>query len=188
MFTSFFLNMLNREASSKQSRAEEVLERLHILEGQAVADIGSGGGYFTLAFSRMTGKTGRVYAVDVKKTNLSFIRRQAERAGLGNIVFVLADKGMKGLPEAGLDLIFARNVFHHLPGPTDYFAGLKQFLKPDGRVAIIEHQKKGFGFVSLFGHHTSQEAIAVKMKDAGYSRTESFDILPRQSFTLFKVT
>ncbi len=185
MFTSLFLNMLNREASSKQSKAGEMLERLHVQEGQAVADIGSGGGYFTLAFSRATGKAGRVYAVDVKKKYLDFIRRRAEQAGLDNIVFVLA--GVQALPEAGLDLIFARNVFHHLPQPTNYFAELKRFLKPSGRVAIIEHQKKGFGFVSLFGHHTSREAIVREMEGAGYSRAESFDFLPRQSFTLFKV-
>ncbi len=185
MFTSFFLKMLNKEASSARNKPEEIIEQLHIREGQIIADIGSGGGYFTLAFARKAGKTGRVYAVDVKRKYLDFIRRQAELAGPGNIVFVLAGEGEIDLPEAGLDLLFARNVFHHLPEPASYFAKLKKYLKPGGRVAIVEHRKKGFNFVSLFGHHTSQEIIRRDMEKAGYFLTESFDFLPDQAFTLF---
>jgi arsenite methyltransferase len=187
MFTSLFLKMLNKEASSARSRPDEVLEHLHIGEGQAIADIGSGGGYFTLAFARRTGGTGRVYAVDVKKKYLDFIRRQAVREGLGNISFVLAGEGGMDLPEAGLDLVFARNVFHHLPEQSNYFAGLKKYLKPGGIVAIVEHKKKGFGFIALFGHHTSQETIVQGMKKAGYIPTASFDFLPGQTFNLFAV-
>jgi arsenite methyltransferase len=187
MFTSLFLKMLNREASSAGSRPDEILEHLHVREGQVIADIGSGGGYFTLAFAKRAGKTGRVYAVDVKKKYLDFIEHQAEQAGLGNIAFVLAAEGKMDLPEAGLDLVFARNVFHHLPEPGNYFARLKRHLKPGGKVAIIEHKKKGFGFVSLFGHHTSPETIVREMEKAGYSKTGSFDFLPDQTFTLFEV-
>lgn len=188
MFTSFFLKILNKEASSPRSKADEILEQLHVREGQAIADIGSGGGYFTLVFAAKAGKTGRVYAVDVKKNYLDFIRRQAEQAGLDNITFVLAGDREMDLPEAGLDLIFARNVFHHLPEPGNFFAKLKRYLKPGGKVAIIEHKKKGFGFVSLFGHHTSRETIVRDMETAGYSKTKSFDFLPDQTFTLFEVT
>ncbi|HUJ18927.1 MAG TPA: methyltransferase domain-containing protein [Nitrospirota bacterium] len=177
--------MLNREASSARSRPEGILEELHIREGLAIADIGSGGGYFTLAFARRTGKTGRIYAVDVKKKYLDFIRRRSERAGFENIIFVLAGETALDLPKAGLDLVFARNVFHHLHEPANYFADLYQHLKPGGRVAIIEHKKKGFGFVSLFGHHTSRDAIVSAMEKAGYSEVRSFDFLQDQTFTLF---
>src|SRR5512139_1938165 len=153
MFTSLFLKMLNREASSARSKHEEILERLHIQAGQSIADIGSGGGYFTLAFAQKAGKYGRVYAVDIKKKYLDFIRHSSEQAGLDNITFVLARESEINLPEADLDLIFARNVFHHLLEPANYFSNLKKYLKPGGIVAIIEHKKKGFGFVALFGHH-----------------------------------
>ena len=187
MFTSLFLRMLNREASSARSKHEEILEKLDIQKGQAIADIGSGGGYFTLAFAEKSGKTGRVYAVDIKKKYLDFIRRRSKQAGLDNIIFVLAGEGRMNLPEAGLDLVFARNVFHHLPEPTNYFANLKKYLRPSGKVAIIEHKKKGFGFVALFGHHTSQETIVREMEEAGYLPAASFDFLSHQTFTVFAV-
>ncbi len=188
MFTSLFLKILNKEASSTRSRPEEILEQLHVREGHAIADIGSGGGYFTLVFARKVGKTGRVYAIDVKKKYLDFIRKQAEKERLGNIVFVFAGEGAMDLPVSGLDLVFARNVFHHLPEPADSFANLKKYLKPGGKVAIIEHKKKGgFSFVSFFGHHTSREDIVREMEKAGYIPLQSFDFLPEQTFTLFGI-
>jgi len=187
MFTSLFLKMLNREASSRRSRPEEILEQLDIKAGHAIADIGSGGGYFTLAFAVRSGKTGHIYAVDVKKKYLNFIKRQAEQADLDNITFILAAEGKINLPEAGLDLAFARNVFHHLPEPGNFFVKLKKHLKPGGKVAIIEHKKKGFGFASLFGHHTTLETIVREMGKAGYVTVASFDFLPDQTFTLFSV-
>src|SRR5574341_351745 len=81
MFTSLFLKILNKEASSAKSKPEKIIASLDIREGYVIADIGSGGGYFTLVFARKTGKTGRVYAVDVKPKYLDFIRRAAARAG-----------------------------------------------------------------------------------------------------------
>jgi arsenite methyltransferase len=92
------------------------------------------------------------------------------------------------LPEAGLNLVFARNVFHHLPAPTDYFSNIKKYLKPGGRVAIIDHKpKRGLNFVALFKHHTPEATVIQEMEMAGYAMKRLFDFLPDQTFTLFIV-
>jgi ubiquinone/menaquinone biosynthesis C-methylase UbiE len=188
LFTSLFLKILNTEASSAKSKPVEIIESLKIHEGDIIADIGSGGGYFTLAFAKKAGKTGRVYAVDVKPKYLDFIRRKAAREGLDNISTVLGKGGEMDLPLAGLNLVFARNVFHHLPAPADYFSNIKKYLKPGGRVAIIEHRpKRGFNFVVLFKHYTPGETVIQEMETAGYTLMRSFDFLPDQTFTLFIV-
>jgi arsenite methyltransferase len=187
MFTSLFLKLLNREASSPKSKPDEIIASLPIHEGSAVADIGSGGGYFTLLFAGKVGKAGRVFAVDVKPKYLDFVRRSAERAGVDTISYVPGGSDL-ALPEAGLDLIFARNVYHHLPEPESYFRGLREYLKPGGQVAIIEHKpKRGLGFVALFKHHTAKTTIVQDMEKAGYAVVRSFDFLPDQTFTLFAV-
>ena len=187
MFTSLLLKMLNREAASPKNRAGEILENLQIREGSAIADIGSGGGYFTLEFARRVGSAGRVYAVDNRQKNLDFIRRLSEREGLDNVDFVLAEGDDMSLPTAGLDLVFARNVFHHLPEPGQYFENLKRFMRPDGKVALIEHKpKSGFSFVAMFKHYTPVETILRQMDNAGYSLEKPFD-LPNQTFELFVV-
>ena len=188
MFTSFFLKMLNREAASPKHKSERIIESLQIQEGFTIADLGSGGGYFTLKFARKVGTTGKVYAVDTRLKYLDFIRRQAEVEGVDNMIFVLASGEGMDLPGAALDLIFARNVFHHLTEPGKYFHNLKRFLKPSGKIAIIDHKPKGgFSFVSLFRHHTPEELILEEMENAGYFLVESFDFLSEQTFDLFGV-
>jgi ubiquinone/menaquinone biosynthesis C-methylase UbiE len=188
MFASLFLKMLNREASSPKSRPEEIIESLKIQEGYEIADIGSGGGYFTLEFARKVGKRGKVYAVDTQAKNLDFIRRQFEQKGLDNIILIWVTGNEIHLPEAGLDLVFVRNAFHHLPEPTNYFSNLKKFLKPNGKVAVIEHRpKSGFSFVAMFKHYTPVTVILREMEDAGFLLVQSFDFLSEQTFNLFGV-
>ena len=187
MFASIFLRFLNWEASFSRNNSTRVLESLDLHEGQAIADIGSGGGYFTVQFARKVGETGRVYAVDIEQDYLDFIGRQSAKEGFDNIHFILATGDELNLPETVLDLAFARNVFHHLPDPEKYFRNLKKFLNPTGKVAIIEHRpKSGLSFVGIFKHYTPLETITREMEEAGYFLASSFDFLPGQSFSLFE--
>ena len=180
------LKMLNRRASAPGSKLREVIESLNIQESDTVADIGSGGGYFTLEFAKRVGKGGKVYAVDTKQENLDYVKAQSEREGINNVVTVLADDEI-GLPEKSVDLVFMRNVVHHLPEPARYFADLKRFLKPDSRVAIIDYKKGGgFSFTQLFGHYIEEAVLLDEMERAGYDAMARFDFLPEQSFNIFK--
>lgn len=180
------LKMLNRRASAPGSRLGEVIESLNIQESDTVADIGSGGGYFTLEFAKRVGKSGKVYAVDTKQENLDCVKAQSEREGINNVVTVLADDEI-GLPEKSVDLVFMRNVVHHLPEPARYFADLKRFLKPDSRVAIIDYKKGGgFRFTQLFGHYVEEAVLLDEMERAGYDAMARFDFLPEQSFNIFQ--
>ena len=188
MFTSLFLRMLNKEAASSKNRPQDIIDRLEIREGCAVADLGAGGGYFTLEFARKVGSAGKVYAIDTRPAYLAFIRGEALRGGLDTIRLVQATQNEVHLPQASLDLIFVRNVFHHLPTPAAYFHRLRTFLKSEGRVAIIEHKPKGgFSFVALFKHATSSAMIIDAMSKAGYFLAQSFDFLPNQTFNVFGV-
>jgi ubiquinone/menaquinone biosynthesis C-methylase UbiE len=59
--------MFNIEASNHRSKPDEVLNALRLRQGQAVADIGAGGGYFSLRFAEILGRNGRVFAVDTNQ-------------------------------------------------------------------------------------------------------------------------
>jgi ubiquinone/menaquinone biosynthesis C-methylase UbiE len=186
MLTEFFLKRLNRKAASPGFGAERILDSLGLPEGGAVADIGSGGGFFALAFARKVGGGGKVYAVDNNRKYLEFVRREAGKAGLGNIVFVLAGDDGAGLPEASVDLVFARNVFHHMRDPGRYFRGVRKALKPGGSVAVIDYlPERRSGFLSRMKHSTPVETIRRTMESAGYRLRASHDFLKEQSFTVW---
>jgi len=181
--------MFNRKASDPKNKPDKILEALALQQGQKVADIGAGGGYFTLRFAEAVGKDGRVFAVDTNPKFLEFIKNNAKKKGLDNVETVLTAEDNPTLPEQSIDLIFMRNVCHHLPNIAEYFKRLKGALKPDGRIAIIEYKAGGgrFSFHRKFGHYVPKEIIIAEMKETGYRLEKDLGFLPEQSFTIFSL-
>jgi ubiquinone/menaquinone biosynthesis C-methylase UbiE len=181
--------MFNGKASDPKNKPDEILEALELQRGQRVADIGAGGGYFSLRFAEAVGKDGRVFAIDTNPKFLEFIENSAKEKGLDSIETVITMEDNPTLPEKSIDLIFMRNVSHHLPNRSEYFKRLKGALKPDGRIAIIEYKACGgrFSFHRKFGHYVPKEVIIEEMKDAGCRLEKDLDFLPEQSFMIFSL-
>lgn len=179
--------MFNRKASNPNNKPDQVLGAIGLKPGQSIADIGSGGGYFSFRFAEAVGEKGKVYAVDTSQEFLGYVRGEAERKGLGNVEPVFASGSELNLPERTLDCVFMRNVTHHIKDREVYFRNLSRYLKPDGRFVVIEYNKgKPISFRRLFGHHVSKEMIIKEMSEAGYILEKEFDFLPEQHFCIFK--
>jgi ubiquinone/menaquinone biosynthesis C-methylase UbiE len=180
--------MFNRKASNPKNKPDEIMEALALRQGQKVADIGTGGGYFSLRFAEAV-RNGRVFAVDTDSKFLEFIKNNAKDKGLDNVETILATEDNPTLPEQSIDLIFMRNVCHHLINRVEYFKRLKGALKQDGRIAIIEYKADGglFSFHRKFGHYVPKEIIIAEMKEAGYRLEKDLGFLPEQSFTVFSL-
>jgi len=179
--------MFNRKAALRKSKPNEIIKALDIHSGQTIADIGSGGGFFTFLFSHQVGPKGTIYAVDTNQDFLEFINIQAKKQGITNITTLLATEHSIMLPEHSLDLLFVRSVYHHLQNRTTYFSEAKKLLRPQGRIAIIEYSQQGskFSFHRRCGHNVPPEIIIEEMTNAGYTVSASFDFLAIQSFTIF---
>jgi SAM-dependent methyltransferase len=133
------------------------LKTLALQQGQKIADIGAGGGHFSLRFAEAVGKQGVVYAIDTDSGKIDFVRRSVAEKRLGNVHVVLAGKESVTLPEK-IDLVFLHNVYHHIPNRVKHFAKLRESLKPDGRIAIVEHNRSGrFSFHRIFEHSVTRE-------------------------------
>lgn len=179
--------MFNNKAADPKNKPGEVLSAIGLKAGQSIADVGAGGGYFSLRFAETAGEQGKVYAVDANREYLDSIKRSAEKKGLHNLVLVFLSEGVLNLPEKAFDLIFMRNVTHHISDRIAYFKGLLKYLKSDGRVVIIEYKRgKTFSFRRLFGHHVPHETIVREMSEAGYALEKGFDFLPEQHFSIFQ--
>jgi len=158
-----------------------VVAALALAPGDRVADVGAGGGYFTLPLARAVGETGRVFAVDVDADMVHYVLARARDEGLTQVEGVVATAEDPGLGPGSIDLIFVSNTFHHLPDQAAYFARIRPVLRPGGRVAIIEVSESGFPK----GHDTPPGVIRDKLHEAGFALSESYDFLERQSFQIF---
>lgn len=175
--------MFNASASNKESRPELVIESIGISPNSIIADIGSGGGFYTLEFSK---KAKKVYAVDVDENLLAFVRKKAEEKKLENIEYILSEENNSHLPEGQIDIIFIRDVYHHLKNPVKYMKNLQTHLKPNGKIVVIDYFESGWNFQSLTGHFTPEAKIRNEMEEAGFALIEKYKFLPKQSFGVYK--
>jgi ubiquinone/menaquinone biosynthesis C-methylase UbiE len=163
---------------------QKVIAALKIQPGAVVADLGSGSGYFTFRLADAVGPGGKVYAVDVDPDMIELVAKAAKDKDQSNIETILAKPENPLLPKAGVDLIFTSNTYHHIDDRVAYLANLRQFLRPGGRIAIIEFDRRGW-LQGLLRHYTPSEFIQREMEQAGYRLQENFDFLDRQSFLIF---
>ncbi len=181
------VRMLNKRAAQPKYKADKIMKTLALEPGQTIADIGSGGGYFTYRFAKEVRDKGKVYAVDTNQEFLAYINKQSTEQGLTNVVTLLTTSEYPDLPNHTFDYVFLRNVSHHLLNRVDYFQMLKETLKPYGKIVIIEYDGRGgfFSFHNLHRHFVPQHVLLEEMKQAGYKVHKSYDFLSEQSFMIF---
>ena len=163
---------------------DEVISSLQIRAGDRVADLGAGGGYFTFRLSEAVGTSGKVYAVDVDPGMIEYLSARVIDEHHANVEVVLAEFDDAGLPERGVDLIFTCNTYHHIGDRVAYFEKARRYLRPGGRLAVIEYRGKGW-FQRLFGHATEAGTIRDEIEKAGYRLTHDYQFLSRQHFLVF---
>ena len=69
------------------------------------------------------------------------VAQQAKKEGVGNIEVILAKADDPLLPSSGVDLIFTSNTYHHIDNRVSYLTNLRKYLRPNGRIAIIEFDR-----------------------------------------------
>jgi len=117
---------------------ERVVRELALKPGDRVADLGAGGGYFTFRLADAVGPAGRVYAVDVDEGMIDYVNGEAAKRGYGNVEGVLGAYDDPRLPDDGVDLIFTCDTYHHLEDRSEYFKRAARYLRPDGRIAVLD--------------------------------------------------
>ena len=119
-----------------------ILNALDILPGQIILDVGCGNGYMTKEFSRLLNNTGKVYALDRANEAIERLKKEAEGT---NIVSIEADITQRTvLQDASIDLIYLSTVFHIFSDEQreNFQKEARRILKPKGRLAIVEIEKR----------------------------------------------
>lgn len=123
---------------------DRIMDALGIYDGNRVADVGAGGGWFTTRLARRVGPNGRVFAEDVNTEMLDAIKSAADREGLRNIEPTLGKETDPRLP-GGLNAVLMVGVYLYLKHPVPILRGVARSLGPNGRLGIVEYKKDGAG-------------------------------------------
>lgn len=144
LFPPADLGLLEGPDRDAWQRPDQIMDHLGIGEGSIVADLGAGGGWFTIRLARRVGPNGRVYAQDIQPEMIGAIDRRVEREGLKNVQTVLGTAVDPQLP-APVDVVLIVDAYHEMDDPQTLLRNVRKSLKPGGRIGIVEYTKKGHG-------------------------------------------
>ena len=166
-------------------KPHEVINALKLPADASVADIGAGTGYFAARFAHMVSK-GHVYAVDLEPDMVAHLGARAKKDGLANLTPVLGATDSPKIP-APVDLVILVDVYHHIGARENYFGKLRESLKANGRVAVIDFRMDATMGPSK-AMRIAPEQVKVEMAKAGYALAEEHGFLPQQYFLVFNRT
>lgn len=170
----------------------EMLNFINIREGETVADIGCGGGYFSWQFSRAAGKNGRVYATEINKEALKYLEEFKKQSGAENIIPMVAKMNDACLPENSIDTIFMCSMYHAVYitdiefVKDEFIDSLHKALKKDGRLVIVDNNITEKGVPSYYGPGIMPELIIAQLGFYGFKLEASLSLIPQRYILIFK--
>jgi predicted methyltransferase len=177
-----FLEDPQRDAYQKP---HEVISALDLKEGEVIADVGAGSGYFSLRLANAVGERGRIYAVDISPDMIRYLNRRIRDLKVRNIATILADPDDPLLPEGSIDRFFLCDTWHHIENQTGYLSLMRRMLKPGGQVVMIDFQKKELPVGPPVEMKIAREDLVRQMEASGFRLVKEHTFLPYQYFLIF---
>jgi ubiquinone/menaquinone biosynthesis C-methylase UbiE len=175
---------LERAERDVEERPDLVLAAMQLKDGDVVADVGAGSGYFTRRLARAVAPRGIVYANDIQPEMLAMLQERTELEGLKNIVTVLGTETDPKLPANTFDWILLVDVYHEFQQPQPMLAAMRAALKPGGRVALVEYRENATHIREE--HRMSVEEVTREWTAGGFTLLRIDESLPVQRLFLFQ--
>jgi 2-polyprenyl-3-methyl-5-hydroxy-6-metoxy-1,4-benzoquinol methylase len=176
---------LFRSEREDEERCSLLLANLGLRRGMTVCDLGCGNGYHSMPLARLVGEEGQILAVDIQPEMLQMLRENAERGGVENITPILGSVHDPRLPAESVDLIFLVDVYHEFSHPVQMLARMREALKPDGRIALVEFRAEDESVPIKPEHKMSKAQIMKEFPPNGFKLIAEFDKLPWQHVLFF---
>jgi precorrin-6B methylase 2 len=179
---------LDRNERESEENPDGALDAIGFKPGMVVADVGAGTGYMSLKMAKRVGPSGKVYAEDVQPEMLRRLRANAEAAKLTNIQTVLGGEADPKLPPNTLDLILLVDVYHEFSQPQRMLRKMREELKPDGRLVLIEYRKEDPSIPIRAEHKMSVQEVKLEVEAEGFHLDQVLETLPRQHIIILTKT
>lgn len=159
---------------------QQVVEQWEIQEGENVADLGCGGGYFTIPIARMVGEKGRVFAVDVMEGPVEAVRSKAYLEKLANVEAIRANLEKrnalsKWIKAGSCQRVVLANVLYTSEKKKAILQEARRILAPKGKLTVIDWVKDVQGAFRNFGPPIELRVDKKEIKDLVIKTGFSFE-------------
>jgi SAM-dependent methyltransferase/quercetin dioxygenase-like cupin family protein len=134
LYSAEELAMLPASAIQRALGVANHLRYADIQPGEAILDLGCGGGIDTILAAHRTGPTGKVIALDFLPEMLDRTAHAVQEAGFSNVELVEAEMEAIPCPDASVDLIISNGVINLSARKARVMAECARVLRPGGRL------------------------------------------------------
>jgi ubiquinone/menaquinone biosynthesis C-methylase UbiE len=191
LFPPTDLGLLESPDRDVWQKPEQIMDALGIADGSTVADVGAGGGYFTVRLAPRVGPNGVVWANDVQEYMIEAIKRRVAKdvaKSIRNVKTVLGTNSDPKLPAGTFDAIIMLETFSEVRrngSPVLFLENVRKALRDGGRVGIIDYKTDGGGPGPDEERPTAGSIVAAAER-AGLRLVRRDDtLLPFQFFLIF---
>ena len=178
------IGWLERSEREKEENVSSLIKNMKIKSNEVIADIGAGSGYHAFRIASLV-TNGLVYAVDIQPEMLMAIEKTKEFRKVENIKTILGTEKTVELPKNSVDKILMVDVYHEFSFPVEMINSIKNALKPNGELFLIEYRAEDLKVPIKRIHKMTEEQAVKEMKVAGLVLKENIDNLPWQHCMVF---
>jgi ubiquinone/menaquinone biosynthesis C-methylase UbiE len=156
---------LERPEREEEENPKKLLELLKLKDGEVVADIGAGSGYYTFRMAKLVGPKGRILAVDIQKEMLDIVRDRMKKENLTNVEPVLGEEADPKLKDQSVDTILLVDVYHEFEFPYEMTEKMVKALKPGGRMVFVEFRLEDDKVPIKLVHKMTEKQVLKEMAE-----------------------
>lgn len=159
-----------------------ILSKIGIDERQQVAELGCGNfGFFVFPLARLVGRQGKVYAVDILKSTLEEIGKEAKKNNMPQVIPIWSNLEVfkaANIETSSLDSALLINVLHQSEKKIEILRESIRLLKRGGKLLVIEWKNMDLPLGPAPEKRVKLESLKSAIPKIGLDIAEEFEAGP----------
>jgi predicted methyltransferase len=191
VFLSDFI-WFNNPRREEWEHTSKIIDILGLKSGDAVADVGSGPGFYSIRFADIVGENGRVYAIDTNEKHVDYVSEFAKNNDYGNVIGIKSKLNDIRLDDK-VDTVFLCSLYHVIYATSmekvkdDLIESIKRAMKPGSRLVIVDNDVLEPPLLRYHGSCIDPQLIVAQLKFYGFDLAEAHTISPQRYVLIFKL-
>jgi ubiquinone/menaquinone biosynthesis C-methylase UbiE len=179
------IGWLERTDREKEEAPSKAIALLELAPDTVIADIGAGSGYYTFRLAEIL-LQGRVVAVDIQQEMLDYLKEEAARRKITNVLPHLGAVDDIRMEAGTLDAVLMVDAYHEFSHPVEMLQSIRKALKPGGKVYLLEYRAEDPNVPIKALHKMSKDQAIKEFVALGFEFVEDKPELPWQHLLIFR--
>jgi SAM-dependent methyltransferase len=179
------IGWLERTEREKEEAPSKAIALLGLAPDTVIADIGAGSGYYTFRLAEIL-LQGRVVAVDIQQEMLDYLKEEAARREITNVLPHLGAVDDIKMEASTLDAVLMVDAYHEFSHPVEMLQSIRKALKPGGKIYLLEYRAEDPNVPIKALHKMSKDQAIKEFEALGFEFVENKPELPWQHLLIFR--